>query len=356
MPKTIVITGSAGLIGSEASRYFSGQGYDIVGIDNNMRGELFGQEASTEWAVAQLQEELGSYAHKSIDIRDQKAVDAIFNERQTDIFAIVHTAAQPSHDWAAQDPITDFGINANGTLNLLESYRNHSSGAAFIFTSTNKVYGDRPNTLSLLEEETRYEAYNSSSLLHPGIDESMPVDQCLHSLFGVSKLSADLLVQEYGRYFGLNTVCFRGGCLTGGGHRGTEMHGFLSYLMKCVVTGKEYRIFGHKGKQVRDNIHSSDLVCAVHEYIEKPRMARVYNIGGGRQSNCSMLEAIDACESRAGRSLSSVYIDQNRIGDHRWYISDLSQFTRDYPNWKLTYTIDQIFDDIYDGVIHRIEA
>ena len=356
MSKTIVITGSAGLIGSEASRYFASQGYDIVGIDNDLRAKFFGSEASTSWAAAKLKEELGSYTHQSIDIRDKESIENVFRERNKDIAAIVHTAAQPSHDWAAKDPITDFEVNAKGTLNLLECCREYSPGASFVFTSTNKVYGDRPNHLPLVEDETRYELYSDQGELHPGIDETMSVDQCLHSLFGVSKLSADLLVQEYGRYFGLNTVCFRGGCLTGGGHSGTELHGFLSYLMRCVVTGTEYRIFGYRGKQVRDNIHSSDLVSAIHEFMKSPRPARVYNIGGGRESNCSLLEAVDACETRVGNKLKKQYIDDNRTGDHKWYVSNLSQFKADYPEWSLNYCMGEIFDDVYKGTIERIET
>jgi CDP-paratose 2-epimerase len=353
VPKSIIITGSAGLIGSEASRYFASQGYDIVGIDNDLRAKFFGSEASTAWAAAKLREELDSYSHRSIDIRDKESVECVFRERNKDIAAVIHTAAQPSHDWAAKDPITDFDVNAKGTLNLLECSRNFSPGASFVFTSTNKVYGDGPNNLPLVEEESRYELYNDQGEPHPGIDETMSVDQCLHSLFGVSKLSADLLVQEYGRYFDLNTVCFRGGCLTGGGHSGTELHGFLSYLMRCVVTGREYKIFGYGGKQVRDNIHSSDLVRAFHEFIRRPNPAKVYNIGGGRESNCSLLEAVKACETRAGKKLNRMYIDDNRIGDHQWYVSSLARFKSDYPNWSLNYCMSDIFDDIYRGTTER---
>ena len=353
MSKTIIITGSAGLIGSEASRYFSKEGYEIVGIDNDLRSKFFGAEASTAWAAAKLREELGSYSHRNIDIRDKESVENVFRERNQAIVAVVHTAAQPSHDWAAKDPLTDFEVNAKGTLNLLECCRAHSQSAAFVFTSTNKVYGDRPNHFPLVEDETRYELYSNDGKLHPGIDETMSVDQSLHSLFGVSKISADLFVQEYGRYFGLNTVCFRGGCLTGGGHSGTELHGFLSYLMRCVVTGREYKIFGYRGKQVRDNIHSSDLVRAFHEFIKRPNPAKVYNIGGGRESNCSLLEAVTACETRAGRKLNRTYIDENRIGDHQWYVSSLARFKSDYPSWSLNYCMSDIFDDVYRGTTER---
>ena len=352
---TIIVTGSGGLIGSEACRYFSAKGYDIVGIDNNMRASFFGDEASTEWAVARLKDKVKNYSHKSIDIRNKELLFQVFNERKEDITAIIHTAAQPSHDWSANFPIVDFEVNANGTLNLLEAYRKYAPSAAFIFTSTNKVYGDHPNALPFVEKESRYEAYQEDGNIHPGIDESAPIDQCLHSLFGVSKISADLLVQEYGRYFGLNTVCFRGSCLTGADHSGAELHGFLNYLMRCLVSRREYRIFGYKGKQVRDNIHSHDLVKAFHEFIKRPESGKVYNIGGGRISNCSIIEAIAASETRTGKKLKTVYIDNNRIGDHRWYISNVGKFSRDYPNWKLTYTIDQIYDDIYQGVMQRLK-
>ena len=353
MSKTIIVTGSAGLIGAEASRYFASEGYIVVGIDNDMRCQFFGEEASTKWAVERLEEELSHYEHRNLDIRDREGIERLFFERGSDVEAIIHTAAQPSHDWAAKDPFTDFGVNATGTLNLLEEFRKHSPEAAFIFTSTNKVYGDRPNGLPLVEEETRYELYTPTGDLSPGIDETCSTDQCKHSLFGVSKLSADLLVQEYGRYFGLNTVCFRGGCLTGGGHSGTELHGFLSYLMKCTLSGREYRIFGYKGKQVRDNIHSSDLVRGFEVFIERPSPGLVYNIGGGRDSNCSMQEAIVACEERAGKKLLSSYVEEPRKGDHQWYISDLSRFKSDYPEWTLKFSMDQIYDAIYEGLVSR---
>ena len=355
MAKTIIISGSAGLIGSEATRYFCDQGYQVVGVDNDMRSRFFGSEASTEWSAVRLQEDLANYEHRSVDIRDKEAVQRVFREREGDIAAIIHTAAQPSHDWAAKDPATDFSVNATGTLNLLESFRDIAPTAAFVFTSTNKVYGDRPNALPVVEEEKRFELYQADGAVHPGIDETLSVDDCLHSLFGVSKLSADLLVQEYGRYFGLNTVCFRGGCLTGGGHSGTKLHGFLSYLMRCAVTGTEYEIYGYQGKQVRDNIHSSDLVRAFDAYIKRPQAGKIYNIGGGRESNCSLLEALEACEERAGKPLRHRYVDENRIGDHRWYISDLSRFQTDYPQWKLRFTIGEIYDDVYRGVAERTD-
>lgn len=354
MPNTIIITGSAGLIGAEASRYFVNQGYHVVGIDNDMRARFFGKEASTRWAADKLKSELNDYQHRELDIRDQGELEKVFADINSDVAGIIHSAAQPSHDWAAKDPFTDFSVNANGTLNLLEGLRNYSPNAAFVFTSTNKVYGDLPNNLPLVEESSRYELYDNKGELSVGIDESIGVDQCKHSLFGVSKLSADLLVQEYGRYFGLNTVCFRGGCLTGGGHSGTELHGFLSYLMKCALSGREYRIFGYKGKQVRDNIHSSDLVRAFDAFIKRPRSGSVYNIGGGRASNCSMTEAILACEERVGKRVLTTYVEEARNGDHQWYISDLKRFTNDYPDWKINYSIERIYDAIYEGLVSRV--
>jgi CDP-paratose 2-epimerase len=263
----------------------------------------------------------------------------------------VHTAAQPSHDWAAREPHTDFQVNAVGTLNLLESTRRHCSSAPFIFTSTKKVYGDTPNRLPLVEEKARFEV-ETAHRYYRGIDESMSVDQTTHSLFGASKLAADLLVQEYGRYFGMNTVCFRGGCLTGPGHAGTELHGFLAYLMKCTATGKPYRVFGYKGKQVRDNIHSLDLVNAFWEYYKAPRPGEVYNIGGSRHSCCSMLEAIDECERISKRRLNWTYVEDNRIGDHIWWISDVSKFQRHFPTWRYRYDCRAILEEIHDAVAH----
>ena len=284
-----------------------------------------------------------------MDIRDAATVDKLFATLGTQIQVIVHTAAQPSHDWAARDPHTDFEVNAVGTLNLLESMRRHCPEAVFIFTSTNKVYGDTPNLLPLIELDTRFEI-DPSHQYHPGIDETMSVDQTKHSLFGASKLAADLLVQEYGRYFGLKTVCFRGGCLTGPAHAGTELHGFLAYLMKCTAQGKPYRVFGYKGKQVRDNIHSFDLVNAFWHVFKAPRIAEVYNIGGGRYSCCSMLEAISACEQISGRRLDWTYVDDNRIGDHIWWISDVRKFQRHYPQWEYRYDMDAILHQIHDAV------
>ncbi|MDQ3030089.1 MAG: NAD-dependent epimerase/dehydratase family protein, partial [Actinomycetota bacterium] len=276
----VVITGSGGLIGSEAVRFYAQQAETVVGIDNDMRARFFGAEASTSWNVEALQGRFDNYRHEAVDIRDADAIGKIFQRYGRDVDLVIHTAAQPSHDWAARDPRTDFTVNANGTLELLEATRQHTDGATFIFTSTNKVYGDRPNQLPLVERETRWEVDASHPYAEHGIDEAMSVDACTHSLFGASKLAADVLVQEYGRYFGLPTAIFRGGCLTGPDHSGTQLHGFLAYLMKCVATGQPYSVFGYRGKQVRDNIHSSDLIAAFDVFARNPRVAEVYNIGG----------------------------------------------------------------------------
>ncbi len=282
-----------------------------------------------------------------MDIRDAEAVGRIFAQYGGDVELVIHTAAQPSHDWAARDPRTDFTVNANGTLELLEATRQHTDAATFIFTSTNKVYGDRPNELPLVEGETRWEVDASHPYAQHGIDEAMSVDACTHSLFGASKLAADVLVQEYGRYFGMPTAIFRGGCLTGPDHSGTQLHGFLAYLMKCVATGQPYSVFGYRGKQVRDNIHSSDLIAAFEAFARSPRVAEVYNIGGGPESNCSMLEAIGLCEQITGRELDWTYVDDNRVGDHIWYVSDLRKFKSHHPDWSLSYDTEGILKDIY---------
>ena len=343
-----IITGSAGLIGSEATTFFAEQGLDVVGIDNDMRRVFFGEDASTTWNRQRLEKNLGAnYTHLEADIRDNASITKIFKEYGSNIALVIHTAAQPSHDWAARDPMMDFSVNANGTLNLLEATRQYCPEAPFIFTSTNKVYGDTPNHLPLVELETRWEiepnhTYNS------GIRVDMSIDQTLHSLFGASKVAADILVQEYGRYFGLRTACFRGGCLTGPNHSGTQLHGFLAYLMKCAVTGTPYTVYGYKGKQVRDNIHSADLIQAFYEFFKAPRVAQVYNTGGGRYSNCSMLEAIEICQEIVGRELKWTYSEQNRIGDHIWWISDNNKFSQHYPNWKLKYNVPQILREIYE--------
>jgi CDP-paratose 2-epimerase len=347
-----IITGSAGLIGSEAVRFFGSLGMDIIGIDNDMRKFFFGEEASTKWNRQRLEKEVENYQHYEVDIRDYEKISSIFQRFGKDISLIIHTAAQPSHDWAARDPFSDFSVNANGTLNLLQATREYCPEAVFIFTSTNKVYGDLPNALPLVELEKRWEI-DSSHKYYSGISENMSIDQCKHSLFGASKVAADVLVQEYGRYFGIRTGSFRGGCLTGPNHSGTELHGFLAYLMKCTVTGKPYTIYGYKGKQVRDNIHSSDLIAAFYEFYKNPGVAEVYNIGGGRESNCSMLEAIAISEELSGRKLDYSYTDDNRSGDHIWYISDLAKFKAQYPNWSIKYNIKQILTEIYESSIAR---
>jgi CDP-paratose 2-epimerase len=348
-----IITGSAGLVGSEAVAYFAAQGMDVVGIDNGMRAEFFGEEASTLWVRRRLTYEIARYRHYEVDIRDADGIARIFSRYGSDVALVIHTAAQPSHDWAATNPSVDFTVNANGTSNVLEATRMSSKDAAFIFTSTNKVYGDRPNYLPLVERETRWELRPDHAYASRGIPETMPIDRTLHSLFGVSKVAADLLVQEYGRYFGMKTACFRGGCLTGPNHSGTQLHGFLAYLMKCAVTGTPYTIYGYKKKQVRDNIHSADLIRAFHEFFKGPHSAEVYNIGGGQYSNCSMLEAISLCEQISGRKLQSKYVEENRLGDHIWWISDLSRFEEHHPGWKLQYNVPQILREIFELNVER---
>ena len=341
-----IVTGSGGLVGAEAVRFFGNQGFEVVGIDNDMRGVFFGQEASTEWAVAELRSTVAGYHHYDDDIRDYGAMSRVFEEFGSDIQLVIHTAAQPSHDWAARDPLTDFSVNANGTLNLLECTRRVCPDAVFVFTSTNKVYGDLPNQLPLKELETRWELAAGHEFYN-GVTESMPIDDSRHSIFGASKVAADVMVQEYGRYFGLRTGCFRGGCLTGPGHSGAELHGFLAYIMKCCVIGRRYQIYGYRGKQVRDNIHSYDLVRAFYDFYQDPKPGEVYNIGGGRESNCSMKEAITLCEEIAGKRLRRVYSESNRVGDHIWWISGLRKFHSHYPRWRLTYDLRGILEEVY---------
>ncbi len=347
-----LITGSAGLIGSEAVRFFAGLGMHVVGIDNDMRQFFFGAEASTNWNRKRLETEVSNYEHYDVDIRDYDKIEAIFQKFGKDISLIIHTAAQPSHDWAAKDPFSDFSVNANGTLNLLEATRHYCPDSAFIFTSTNKVYGDLPNGLPLIEQAKRWEI-DPTHRYHPGISEDMSIDNSKHSLFGASKVAADVLVQEYGRYFGMKTVSFRGGCLTGPSHSGTQLHGFLAYLMKCTVIGKPYTVFGYQGKQVRDNIHCADLIAAFHEFYKSPGSAEIYNIGGGRESNCSMLEAIELCQHISGRELNYTYSEDNRSGDHIWYISDLTKFKQRYPDWSITYDVPRILQESYDKNLER---
>jgi len=348
-----LITGAAGLIGSEAALHFAERGFDVVGIDNDMRRVFFGDDASTAWNRSRLERKLGRcYVHHEVDIRDQEALAKLFQRCGSAIELVIHAAAQPSHDWAARDPQTDFAVNANGTLNVLEATRQYAPNAVFIFTSTNKVYGDAPNRLPLVELAERWEIAPDHTYAN-GIREDMPIDQSLHSLFGASKVAADVLVQEYGRYFGMATACFRGGCLTGPNHSGAQLHGFLAYLMKCAVTGAPYTVFGYKGKQVRDNIHSADLIRAFDAFFRAPRCAAVYNIGGGRTSNCSMLEAIQLCQEIAGRDLRWTYAEDNRVGDHVWWVSDTSRFSADYPDWRLQYDVPAVLREIHTANVER---
>ena len=347
------VTGSAGLVGSEATRFLVSKGMTVVGIDNDMRKEFFGIKASTDWNRRALENDLSGYIHRDEGIRDKDAIERIFCEYGTDIALVLHTAAQPSHDWAATAPATDFEVNANGTMNLLEATRQNCPDAVFIFTSTNKVYGDKPNQLPLIEWETRWEIDEVHEYADRGIDESMGIDQTLHSLFGVSKAAADIMVQEYGKYFGIKTGVFRGGCLTGPAHSGTELHGFLAYLMKCAVTGRPYSVFGYKGKQVRDNIHSYDLVNAFWSFYKNPRIAEVYNIGGSRYSNCSVLEAISKCEEICQKKIKWSYEEANRLGDHIWWITDISKFKSHYRDWDFTYSIDNILLDLFNVISLR---
>jgi CDP-paratose 2-epimerase len=347
-----LVTGSAGLIGSEAVAFFA-QKYDrVIGLDNDGRAYFFGPEASTRWNAKRLQAQYPNYTHLNVDIRDLAALEKIFVEYSSDIELIIHAAAQPSHDWAAREPLTDFAVNATGTLHMLELTRLHCPEAVFIFTSTNKVYGDTPNFLPLVELDTRWEIDPS----HPftrGIDEQMTIDHSKHSVFGASKVAADVLVQEYGRYFGMKTGVFRGGCLTGPHHSGAQLHGFLSYLMKCTITGTPYTIFGYKGKQVRDNIHSADLVSMFWHFAQQPGSGKVYNAGGGRYANVSMLEAITICERLVGRKLSYTLSDEARSGDHIWYVSDLGAFQRDYPTWTWTYDIEATLREMHAEMAER---
>jgi CDP-paratose 2-epimerase len=350
-----IVTGSGGLVGSESVRHFAEAGYDVIGFENDMRREFFGEHASTRPVTTRLEQAHPEFRSLELDVRDAAAVERVFARHASDIELVIHTAAQPSHDWAASAPQVDFGVNANGTLNLLDATRRHAPGATFIFTSTNKVYGDTPNRLPLVELETRLEL-PAGHRYHDGIDTSMSIDSSTHSLFGVSKAAADLMVQEYGRYFGMPTVCFRAGCLTGPNHAGAMLHGFLSYLMRCTLSGEPYTVFGYGGLQVRDNIHSADLVRAFDAFHGAPRPAAVYNIGGGRHSNCSMLEAIDLCERIAGRRLRWRMSDDARTGDHRWWISDLSEFARDYPAWSQEYSLEGIVQEIHDQNAERWSA
>lgn len=346
--KIVLITGSAGLIGSEAVRFFAEIGFKVIGIDNDARKYFFGPSASTIWNRNILKKEIKDYSHYQVDIRNQKKIEEIFKDNKIDL--IIHAAAQPSHDWAAKEPLTDFTINALGTLILLEAYRKFCPDAVFIFTSTNKVYGDNPNRLPLKEMKTRYELPEEHPLYN-GIDETMSIDQNTHSIFGVSKTAADLMVQEYGRYFGLSTGVFRGGCLTGPAHSSAQLHGFLAYLVDSIGKGMVYTIFGYKGKQVRDNIHSYDVVNAFYHFYLNPRSGETYNIGGSRYSNISVMEAIEKIEKILNKKAKIKYDPKNRIGDHIWYISDVSKFKKHYPKWDYTYTADKILEELCRFVV-----
>lgn len=347
-----IVTGSGGLVGSATVSMFAGRGFDVVGIDNNMRQDFFGEKGSTLEQTRFLESHWSTFKSLSIDIRDYEALAKVFKDLGPSISAVVHCAAQPSHDWAAQDPLTDFSVNANGTLNLLQLSKTYADTAAFIFMSTNKVYGDRPNEVDLVETESRWTP-SKTSRWAAGFDESLSIDQSTHSLFGVSKGAADLLVQEYGRYFGMNTVVFRGGCLTGPGHAGVELHGFLSYLVKCAVWNLPYTIFGHKGKQVRDNIHSDDLSEAFWSYFSEPSPGEVFNIGGGLEANVSVLEAIGYIQELSGRSLSVSMSNSARKGDHIWYVSNLTRFKNRFPEWRINYSIHQILEEMLDYETHK---
>ncbi|MDB6072548.1 MAG: rfbE 2 [Verrucomicrobiaceae bacterium] len=349
--KVAIVTGSCGLVGSETCKSLHAEGYTVVGLDNDMRSYFFGQGASTSSTRALLESTLREYTHEAADIRSWDAVEAVFKRHGSAIQVVVHAAAQPSHDWAAKEPLTDFSVNATGTLHLLEATRLHAPEAVFLFTSTNKVYGDTPNRLPLVELETRWEIAPDHPFFAAGIDESMSLDAAQHSIFGAGKVAADVMVQEYGRYFGLKTGVFRCGCITGPAHAGAELHGFLSYLMKCTVSEKEYSVFGYQGKQVRDNIHSADLVSAFQHFITAPGSGEVYNMGGSRHSNCSMIEAIALCEEISGKRLAWTYKEDNRIGDHIWWISDVSKFQQRYPQWTYRYDLRGILTEIHGACV-----
>jgi CDP-paratose 2-epimerase len=350
----VLITGSAGLIGSEAAQFYCQRGNLVIGVDNDMRRSFFGADASTRWKREALVRDYPQYTHHDVDIRDRAAIERIFQEYGRDIGLVLHAAAQPSHDWAARDPHTDFTINANGTLTLLEATRRFCPDAVFVFTSTNKVYGDRPNELPLVEGDTRWEIDRDHRYHAAGVDESMSIDTTKHSVFGASKAAADLMVQEYGRYFGMKTACFRGGCLTGPNHSGAQLHGFLAYLMRCVAEGLPYTVFGYKAKQVRDNIHSADYVAAVDHFFRAPRTGgEVYNIGGGRFCSCSVVEAISLCEEIAGKRLTWQYSDANRSGDHIWWISDTGRFSQHFPTWVQQYDLRATLEQMLDRQVQR---
>lgn len=348
-----IVTGSSGLVGSETVRYLARKGLDVVGIDNDMRRYFFGEDASTAWNAQLLQKEVKSFSHLPIDIRDREDVFNAFKKYGPRIELVVHAASQPSHDWSAREPFTDFSINAEGTLITLEAVRQFCPDATYIFTSTNKVYGDTPNQLPLIERETRWEIDPEHHWAEHGIDESMSIDSSMHSLFGVSKVAGDILVQEYGRYFGMKTGVFRCGCITGPAHAGVKLHGFLAYLVRCAITQTPYTIFGYQGKQVRDNIHAQDLADAFWHYHKNPKPAAVYNMGGSRFSDCSVLEAISLIEKITGKSINHVYSDEARMGDHIWWVSDVRRFQNDYPDWRYRYDIASITEQIIETVSRR---
>lgn len=350
--KRMLVTGSSGLIGSEVCAYFHGQGWLIHGVDNNTRATFFGPQGDTRWNQRRLQADLKNFRHHELDIRDRKGALALIQELRPDV--IVHTAAQPSHDLAAQIPFDDFDTNAVGTINLLEATRLHTPETVFVHMSTNKVYGDAPNELALVEQAKRWDYASPNDF--DGIAEHMRIDQSKHSLFGASKVAADIMVQEYGRYFGMKTCCLRGGCLTGPNHSGVELHGFLSYLVKCNLEGRKYSIFGYKGKQVRDNIHSLDVARFIHAFIEKPRSGEVYNLGGGRGNSCSIFEAFEMIEAVSGKKMLYEYVDKNREGDHICYISNLKKMTAHYPSWGITKTLNHIFEEIHESWRRRAAA
>ena len=347
--KKLLVTGSSGLIGSEVCVHFAGLGWEIHGADNNGRAVFFGPNGDTRWNQSRLQEQLPSFVHHEVDTRDRNGVLGLLETVRPD--AIVHTAAQPSHDLAAKMPFADFDTNAVGTMNMLEATRQFAAESPFVHMSTNKVYGDTPNFLPLKELDTRWEYADDADF--GGIRESLSIDQCKHSLFGASKVAADIMVQEYGRYFNMPTCCLRGGCLTGPNHSGVELHGFLSYLVKCNLEERNYNVFGYLGKQVRDNIHSLDVAHFIDAFIAAPRVGEVYNLGGGRSNSCSILEAFDRIAAVSGKPMRYEYVDKNREGDHMCYISDLSKIKEHYPQWDITKSLDDIFTEIHAAWVTR---
>jgi CDP-paratose 2-epimerase len=350
--RTLLVTGSNGLIGSEVVEYFDGQGWNVHGVDNNMRADFFGEKGDTRWNQRRLQTACPRFRHHELDIRDRAGVLALLEQLKPDL--IVHAAAQPSHDLAASRPFDDFDVNAGGTLNLLEAARRFAPEAVFVHMSTNKVYGDGPNTIPLTEQPTRWDYADPAYA--GGIPETFSIDQCKHSLFGASKVAGDVLVQEYGRYFGMKTACLRGGCLTGPNHSGVELHGFLSYLIRCNIEEREYTIFGYKGKQVRDNIHAYDVARCIEFFYERPQVGAVFNLGGGRGNSISILEAFDRVAQLTGKPMRYRYVDTPRIGDHICYISDLSRLKAALPGWDITRTLDDIFEEIVAGWGRRVSS